>query len=126
MEQFFVSSKAIFDKSKAIRGGIPVVWPQFGPGPMKQHGFARVCQWHYDKEHSSSNTAIFILSDADLSDDWKQKFPYSFSVQYTVNVSDDKKLMTELSVTNKDKEQSFDFTAAYHAYFAVNSAEVKV
>ena len=31
-QQLFVSSKAILDRSKAIRGGIPLVYPQFGPG----------------------------------------------------------------------------------------------
>lgn len=38
----FVSQKAVLDGSKPIRGGIPLVFPQFGPGPLQQHGFARV------------------------------------------------------------------------------------
>ena len=41
-EKIFVSKKAIMDGSKAIRGGVPVCFPNFGPwsnGP--QHGFAR-------------------------------------------------------------------------------------
>jgi glucose-6-phosphate 1-epimerase len=38
----FTSSKALTNGSKAIRGGIPLVFPQFGPGPLPQHGFARV------------------------------------------------------------------------------------
>lgn len=39
-EQIFVSSIAVWNGVKAIRGGIPVVWPQFGqPDPsMPQHG----------------------------------------------------------------------------------------
>lgn len=28
----FVSEEAVFDGKKAIRGGIPLVFPQFGPG----------------------------------------------------------------------------------------------
>lgn len=35
------SSKAFFKPGKAIRGGVPVVFPQFGPGALPQHGFAR-------------------------------------------------------------------------------------
>lgn len=31
-EQLFVSGQSKWDQSKAIRGGIPVVFPQFGPG----------------------------------------------------------------------------------------------
>jgi glucose-6-phosphate 1-epimerase len=37
-ELIFVSSKTAYVK---IRGGIPVIFPQFGPGVLPQHGFAR-------------------------------------------------------------------------------------
>ena len=41
-ENLFVSSKAILDGSKAIRGGVPVCFPSFGPWEFgAQHGFAR-------------------------------------------------------------------------------------
>jgi glucose-6-phosphate 1-epimerase len=41
-ERIFTSEKAIYTGPKAIRGGIPLVFPQFGPnGPLPQHGFAR-------------------------------------------------------------------------------------
>ena len=33
------------DGSKPISGGIPHCFPQFGPGAMQQHGFARNCVW---------------------------------------------------------------------------------
>ena len=42
VEMIFVSKTAILDGSKAIRGGVPICFPNFGPwkiGP--QHGFAR-------------------------------------------------------------------------------------
>merc|ERR1711936_774876 len=39
----FVSKKAKLDGTKAIRGGIPVCFPQFGPWEFgAQHGFARI------------------------------------------------------------------------------------
>ena len=42
-EQLFVSKKSVFDGKKAIRGGIPFVFPIFGPSSvMPQHGFARI------------------------------------------------------------------------------------
>lgn len=41
-ELIFVSKKAVFKPPKAIRGGVPVCFPQFGGfGPLQQHGFAR-------------------------------------------------------------------------------------
>jgi glucose-6-phosphate 1-epimerase len=45
----FLSSKSLFAPDKAIRGGVPVIFPWFGPrsdgkhGPM--HGFARTLPW---------------------------------------------------------------------------------
>lgn len=40
-EVLYVRPDAVFDKSKPISGGVPICFPQFGPGPMQQHGFAR-------------------------------------------------------------------------------------
>lgn len=43
VENIFLSSKAVLDGSRAIRGGIPICFPSFGPwehGP--NHGFARI------------------------------------------------------------------------------------
>src|ERR1700691_2930891 len=45
----FLSGKSAFQKGKAIRGGVPVIFPWFGdrhdgqPGPA--HGFARTAEW---------------------------------------------------------------------------------
>jgi glucose-6-phosphate 1-epimerase len=42
----FMSSKAVMNGSQAIRGGIPIVFPQFNKnGILPQHGFARVSRW---------------------------------------------------------------------------------
>ena len=37
----WLSEKAIFDQSKAVRGGIPICWPWFGQAGTPSHGFAR-------------------------------------------------------------------------------------
>ena len=48
----FTSPKAVFVPGKAIRGGIPIVFPWFGPHrhapTAPQHGFARTAPWHLD------------------------------------------------------------------------------
>ena len=52
-ERLFVSSKAAVDGSKPVRGGIPVVFPAFGPpshpqhAKLPQHGFARSEIWKF-------------------------------------------------------------------------------
>jgi glucose-6-phosphate 1-epimerase len=51
-ETLFLSRDAVLDGIKAIRGGIPIVFPIFGPpsneSDMPQHGFARTSQWKCD------------------------------------------------------------------------------
>lgn len=44
-EVLYVRPDAVFDKSKPISGGLPHCFPQFGPGAMQQHGFARNLDW---------------------------------------------------------------------------------
>src|SRR5688572_15923689 len=42
----FLSPGSAFERGKAIRGGVPLVFPWFGPRPgAAQHGFARVRAW---------------------------------------------------------------------------------
>jgi len=44
-EVLFCRPDAKFDGSKPISGGIPHCFPQFGPGAIQQHGFARNLVW---------------------------------------------------------------------------------
>src|SRR5580704_13587035 len=45
----FLSAKSLFTPGKAIRGGVPVIFPWFGPRgdgkPGPAHGFARTTEW---------------------------------------------------------------------------------
>src|SRR5438552_2459612 len=46
VERLFVSARSALDGSKPIRGGVPLVFPQFNErGPLLKHGFARVSHW---------------------------------------------------------------------------------
>ena len=44
-DTLFTSSLAHLDGRAAIRGGIPVCWPWFGPAAEPQHGWARLHPW---------------------------------------------------------------------------------
>ncbi|ROT60935.1 putative glucose-6-phosphate 1-epimerase isoform X2 [Penaeus vannamei] len=83
-EQLFVSKQAIFDGKRAIRGGIPIVFPQFGAwstGP--QHGFARISRWELKKPPERLPTgdveAIFQLLDNEFT---RSMWNYPFSLTY--------------------------------------------
>ena len=45
-ERLFLSQKSEFRPGAAIRGGVPVIFPQFGGlGTLPKHGFARTLPW---------------------------------------------------------------------------------
>jgi glucose-6-phosphate 1-epimerase len=52
----FTSPNSSFALGRAIRGGIPIIFPWFGTGQhapkAPQHGFARTAAWHLDKVES--------------------------------------------------------------------------
>ena len=110
------SDKAIFQEGKAIRGGIPIVWPQFGPGPLPQHGFARVKTWRLGKTNTSDNVSIELHLSHD--EDTLKVWPYKFDLTLTIRFND-KSFYQELTVNNHD-DQPFEFTALFHTYFAVD------
>jgi glucose-6-phosphate 1-epimerase len=66
VERLFVSSKAILDGSKAVRGGIPVVFPCFGPpehpdhSKLPQHGFARNELWAFDSVVMDNDARVSV------------------------------------------------------------------
>src|SRR4051794_15682751 len=48
----FCSRTSKYEPGKAIRGGVPVIFPWFGPHPtdssQPQHGLVRAADWHLD------------------------------------------------------------------------------
>lgn len=120
-ENLFLSSTSKMDGSKAVRGGIPLVFPNFGPWKLgPQHGFARSMWWTVSTppkkiEGEKKMMAVFQLVDNDES---RKIWNHKFLLQYTVILSETE-LITQLDITNTDKE-SFDFTTLLHTYFKVN------
>ncbi|KAK9284935.1 hypothetical protein L1049_024116 [Liquidambar formosana] len=120
----FVRPDAVFNKEKPISGGIPHCFPQFGPGPIQQHGFARNMDWSVvDSENVDGNPAITLeLKDGPYS---RAMWDFSFQALYKVTLNT-KSLSTELIITNTDKKP-FSFSTALHTYFraSVTGASVK-
>ena len=59
-EALFLSPKAEFVQGSAIRGGVPVIFPQFSDlGPLPKHGFARTLDW--EPVASPPNQAVLRL-----------------------------------------------------------------
>lgn len=119
-EQIFVSKEAVFDGKKAIRGGIPIVFPQFGPwnyGP--QHGFARIMRWNVEKPPerlpNGDVEAIFSLSDNDYT---RSVWDYPFRLTYRL-ILREKELHFNLAVYNPSINTMCPFHLLLHTYFKV-------
>jgi glucose-6-phosphate 1-epimerase len=121
-ERLFVSSRAVLDGSKAIRGGIPVVFPQFAqPLPsLPQHGFARTSTFE-EVTHEfgeESVTAVFSLGDCK---ETLQIWPHKFKLEYIVTLSEGS-LECALRVRNTGLD-SFQIHTLLHTYLRVPSIE---
>ncbi|KAK6158318.1 hypothetical protein DH2020_005632 [Rehmannia glutinosa] len=132
-ELLFTSSKAIFKPPAAVRGGIPICFPQFGNrGSLEQHGFARNRMWVVDEnppplqstDHSSGNAFIDLLRKS--SDDDMKSWPHRYELRLRVILSVDGYL-TLISRIRNVNCKPFSFSFAYHTYFSVSDiSEVRV
>ena len=99
----FTSRLARFDGKSAIRGGVPVIFPQFGPGPLPKHGFARTARWTLDAQGTDDATT-------------RATWPHAFALTLTI-VAGDALAMT-LAVENTG-DAPFTFMGALHTYLRV-------
>jgi len=117
-ERLFLSPMAIRDGPKAIRGGIPVVFPQFGPGKMKQHGFARISNWTLAKQEADS--VLLTLSPNKLSKEmWGNT---DFKLEYKVNLVNGK-LITTLRVHNPANATTLHYDVCLHTYYLISHVD---
>jgi glucose-6-phosphate 1-epimerase len=122
-ERIFMSSKAIFERGKAIRGGIPIVFPQFGSGAIVSHGFARTTAWEVVGTSLVDGGVAITLSLAD-SQETRAVWPHKFRLDLTVTLTE--KLTTELWIENTD-DHPWECTYLFHSYFKVEDiAAVRV
>ena len=120
----FLSEKSAFSQTgPAIRGGVPVCWPWFGPAPKAElpnavtsHGFARQMMWKLveHREVSPMRTELVLeLRDTPQS---LAIWPHRFVLRLLVSVG--VTLELGLTTTNAD-EAPFTIAQALHTYFAV-------
>ena len=117
-QRLFCSAKSALDGSRAIRGGVPVIFPQFAErGTGMRHGFARVSTWRLAER--GEGYAVFALTQADLAPASMQAWPHGFELQLKVALQDDA-LSLALEVRNTGAD-AFAFSSALHTYFLVGA-----
>jgi glucose-6-phosphate 1-epimerase len=116
----FTSDKSKYQQGTAIRGGVPVCLPWFGPREGSQaHGFMRNRMWEVGSVNLGSDgrvDASFVTrSDSETLAMW----PHEFSATLTYRIGTT--LEMELEVVNASAEP-FTFSQALHTYFVVGDA----
>jgi len=111
----FMSDKSLFAPDKAIRGGVPVCFPWFGPREgLPAHGFARVTAWELVATAGLPDGAVRLAFQ--LPEKAGGANAFHGDVEFVVTVGDT--LTLELRVTNTSPEP-LSFEECLHTYFLV-------
>ena len=124
-ERLYLSPQSRSDGHAAIRGGMPVCFPQFNQrGDLPKHGFARHVSWTAKPARLEGDKAHLVLALSDSAATrqwWDQAFEALLLIELTPGA-----LQVDLAVRNTDSKP-LSFTGALHTYFAVSDvAQVKL
>lgn len=134
-ERLYLSPNNLWDGKSAIRGGVPVCFPQFNQrGTLPKHGFARNMRWHFVEAEQSGDATHKVESQ--VSDEgasmnftlctnpdtlvlWQQ----AFVAEMCINLAPGQLTVT-LIVNNTDTINELHFTGALHTYLAVDDVDL--
>lgn len=118
----WLSGNTPFKNGVALRGGVPICWPWFGPAAQQglpAHGFARNLAWSL-KAHNEDENGVVLTFEL-LSSEASHKFwPHDFTLYARFKLG--KTCEIELEAHGE-----FETTSALHTYFNVSDIQaVKV
>lgn len=115
----WLSDKTPFTAGKAIRGGVPICWPWFGPAGEPAHGFARNLPWTLSAHDENENSAMLTLV-LESNEQTKKLWPHDFTLFARFRFG-------ERCEIELEAHGDYQATAALHSYFAVaDIADVEV
>ena len=115
-EMLFLSEKSFFRPESPIRGGIPVVFPQFGDGPLPKHGFARTREWTLLGAGMSDDGCAEARLELKDSQETIKLWPHKFRLEIIFRLKATG-LDVLFSIANTGKK-GFEFKNGLHTYFA--------
>lgn len=111
-EWLFTSRQSHMQPPKAIRGGVPIIFPQFNErGGGQRHGFARNVLWQF--QGADDHCLMTLVDDENTQTLW----PHRFRADFEVAVSG-QQLRMDLTITNTDAH-AFEFSCALHTYLDI-------
>ncbi len=123
-DRLWVSERAHFQLGKALRGGIPICFPWFGPHATERgfpaHGFARTRLWRLARVDELDGQRL--RAEMALAPDAASAplFPHAFAARLAVTVGE--QLELAFAVANEG-DAPFSFELALHTYFAIGDVD---
>jgi glucose-6-phosphate 1-epimerase len=118
----FMSERSRFEPGAAIRGGVPIVFPWFGPkagepsAPM--HGFARFTEWRLEAATQAADGSVTLVLALEADAATQSRWPHAFSLlRYGVTIGSALGLTVEVS---NRSDAALTFEEALHTYLAVS------
>jgi galactose mutarotase-like enzyme len=130
-EVLYLDPATLVDRTKNVRGGIPVLFPIAGKlagekyivdgreYSMKQHGFARNRAWSVVGKSTAGDARITLALASD--DATRAQFPWDFEVRFTFVLSG-ATLRIEQRYENRSSKP-MPLHAGFHPYFVVPDAQ---
>ncbi|WJM84034.1 D-hexose-6-phosphate mutarotase [Dickeya chrysanthemi] len=108
----WLSDNTPFENGVAIRGGVPICFPWFGPAAQPNHGFGRLLPWEFTSHSEDANgvTLAFTLRDSEQT---RASWPHAFTVLARFHFSAEECRM-ELECHG-----DYSITSALHTYFQI-------
>merc|ERR1719335_1482917 len=123
-EQIFLGEMAEVGKTGvAIRGGVPICWPQFGTFETAadscklKHGFVRTSGKWTVLRQSQDSVSLVLKADDETRKSWAKDFEFV----YTVSLGS-KSVRMEMEVCNNNSSP-LEFTGCLHSYWRCSSSE---
>jgi glucose-6-phosphate 1-epimerase len=117
----FLSRSSLFAPEKAIRGGVPIIFPWFGPrdgqtgSPM--HGVARTAEWEIEEIDCGEDEIVRLSLRLAPNDVIRARWPHMFLLRHRITIG--AQLRMALEVENICPAP-FAFEEALHTYLAVS------
>lgn len=108
----WLSDNTEFSDGVAIRGGVPICFPWFGPAAQPSHGFARLLPWEFTahREDEQGVALTFTLRDDAQT---RAQWPHAFTLIARFHLT-----QAECHI-ELEAHGDYDFTSALHTYFEI-------
>ena len=117
----WASEHSHYQPGKAIRGGIPIIWPWFGGHPTDPtkpaHGFARTMPWSVSGAETTGGGKTLLRLGLTNNADTQLLWPHPFRLEMVITVGAELHVALEIHNPNP---QAFTCGSALHSYFGVS------